>query len=88
MNGSMEPALPDALQLHLNKVIEAIKTSREALEHKIETVLVDLNLLRADHKKVAERVKANESTLADLQPAVDANNDRITGLTERMEQIE
>ena len=29
---------------------------RDALEHKLETVLVDVNLLRADHKKVTVKV--------------------------------
>ena len=37
--GPLEQTLPSTLQLHLDKVLEAIKASREVLEQKIETVV-------------------------------------------------
>ena len=64
-------------------MLEAINASREALEHNIESVVIDINLLRADQRKVAERGKINE-TLSDLKPAVVSNNDR-KGLSDRMD---
>ena len=39
LSSVFSPELPGALQLHLNKVLEAIMASREALEHKIEVVV-------------------------------------------------
>ena len=45
--------LPETLRLHLDKVLEATTASREALEQKLETVVVDLALLRADPRKIA-----------------------------------
>ena len=80
--------LPDALQLHLDKVLEAIKTTREALEHKIDSVVIDVGLLRADHKKVAEKVETNKLLLADIQPKVGDNTENIAKLTEKMEVLE
>ena len=47
--------LPEALQLHLDKVLEAITASKEALEQKIESVVIDVNLLRADQAKIARK---------------------------------
>ena len=80
--------LPDALQLHLDKVLEAIKTTREALEHKIDSVVIDVGLLRADHKKIAEKVENNKLLLADIQPKVGDNTENIARLTEKMEVLE
>ena len=80
--------LPDALQLHLDKVLEAIKTTREALENKIDSVVIDVGLLRADHKKIAEKVDINKLLLADIQPKVGDNTENIARLTEKMEVLE
>ena len=83
-----EQPLPEALQLHLDKVLEAITASKEALEHKIESVVMDVNILRTEHKKVAEKVKANDIQLEELKPEVGANAMHIRGLTERLETVE
>ena len=64
--GTLEPALSDALQLHLDKVLEVINASREALEHKIEAVIININLLQAEQRKLADKVKSNETLLAEL----------------------
>ena len=53
---------PETLQLHLDEVLEATTASRETLEQKIETVVVDMTLLRADQRKLAERVTVTEMT--------------------------
>ena len=86
--GTKEQALPEALQLHLDKVLEAINASREALEHKIESVVVDVNLLRADHKKVAEKVKEQETLLAEMRPELGATTSHVRELNEKIETVE
>ena len=43
----VESQLPESLQLHLDKVLASITASREVLEQKIQSVVIDVNLLRA-----------------------------------------
>ena len=50
--GPAGQVLPDNLQLHLDRVLEAIAASRVALEQNIENVVIDVNLLRADQRKL------------------------------------
>ena len=64
--GPSEDIHPDPLQLHLDKVLEPITASRKTLEQKIETVVPDMILLRADQRKVAESVTTNELALREL----------------------
>ena len=88
--GSSEEAhvLLETLQLQLDKILEAITASREALEQKIETVVVDMTILHADQRKVAERVSIAETSLMGLQPVVSANNTRLESLQGRLAVME
>ncbi|KAJ1148574.1 hypothetical protein NDU88_001402 [Pleurodeles waltl] len=52
------------------ELLAAIQGSRVALEGKIETVVVEVNLLRADLRKVSEKVKVAEGSIAKLQTEV------------------
>ena len=50
----------------LDKILTAVKHTRESLVSKIDTVAVNLNLLRDDHKKMSERVVAMERSIREL----------------------
>ena len=43
------------------KILAAIRDTKNALEAKIDNVALDVGLLRADHKKLSERVKEIEA---------------------------
>ncbi|KAJ1098839.1 hypothetical protein NDU88_003946 [Pleurodeles waltl] len=49
------------------ELLAAIQGSRVALEGKIETVAVEVNLLRADLQKVSDKVKAAAGSIVELQ---------------------
>ncbi|KAJ1184807.1 hypothetical protein NDU88_001609 [Pleurodeles waltl] len=54
------------------EILMAIQGSRVALEGKIETVAVEVNLLRADLQKVSDKVKVAEGSIVELQTEVGA----------------
>ncbi|KAJ1082187.1 hypothetical protein NDU88_002355 [Pleurodeles waltl] len=66
------PELPSCVEL-----LAAIQGSRVALEGKIETVAVEVNLLRADLLKVSDKVKVAEGSIMELQ------TEAVPGRTER-----
>ncbi|KAJ1085121.1 hypothetical protein NDU88_005254 [Pleurodeles waltl] len=47
---------PSALEEKLDAVLLAIDNTRTSLESKIDMVSLDLSLLHADHRKLADRV--------------------------------
>ncbi|KAJ1101513.1 hypothetical protein NDU88_006580 [Pleurodeles waltl] len=49
------------------ELLAAIHGSRVALEDKIETVVVEMNLLWADLQKVSDKVKVAEGSIEELQ---------------------
>ncbi|KAJ1100624.1 hypothetical protein NDU88_005705 [Pleurodeles waltl] len=53
------------------EILAAIQGSRVALEGKIETVAVEMNLLRADLRKVSDKVKMVEGSIEELQMEVE-----------------
>ncbi|KAJ1144461.1 hypothetical protein NDU88_010759 [Pleurodeles waltl] len=54
------------------EILAAIQGSRVALEGKIETLAVEVNLLRADLRKVSDKVKVVEGSIMELQTEVGA----------------
>ncbi|KAJ1123013.1 hypothetical protein NDU88_001486 [Pleurodeles waltl] len=52
------------------ELLAAIQGARVALDGKIETVAVEVNLLRADLRKVSDKVKVAEGSIVDLQTEV------------------
>ena len=52
------------------KILTAIRESKEVLEAKIGTLQEETGLLRADHTKLSERVTETESCLSSLRPTV------------------
>ncbi|KAJ1119156.1 hypothetical protein NDU88_007342 [Pleurodeles waltl] len=59
------------------ELLAAIQGYRVALEGKIETVAVEVNLLRADLQKVSEKVKVAEGSIVELQLEVEALRKQI-----------
>ena len=76
--------IPTALQHSLNKILDAIAESKNTLQKQIGSVAVELELLRADHNKLSERVKTTETTLETLQPEQQRTQQQLTGLKERV----
>ncbi|KAJ1139691.1 hypothetical protein NDU88_006058 [Pleurodeles waltl] len=67
----------DAVGMPLNteepscaKLLVAIQSSWVALGGKIETVVVEVNLLRVDLRKVSDKVRVAEGSIAELQTEV------------------
>ncbi|KAJ1190590.1 hypothetical protein NDU88_007328 [Pleurodeles waltl] len=55
---------------HFDKVLQAIMDSKIYLDARIDTVSLDVNLLRADHCKLTDKVDDAESTLVLETPTV------------------
>ncbi|KAJ1171573.1 hypothetical protein NDU88_003434 [Pleurodeles waltl] len=71
------------------KILAAIQGSRVALEGKIETLAVEVNLLRADLRKVSDKVKVAEGSIVELQMEVGAQaNSTVGRLEARLEDAE
>ena len=74
------PDSPDMMQLlqatleghskQFDKILQAIQDTKTTLETKIDTVALDLGILRADHRKLAERVTELESGSLTVQPTI------------------
>ncbi|KAJ1117805.1 hypothetical protein NDU88_006001 [Pleurodeles waltl] len=58
-----------------DELLSAIQGSRVALEGKIETAAVEINLLWADLRKVSDKVKVAEGSIVELQTEVGALGD-------------
>ncbi|KAJ1104621.1 hypothetical protein NDU88_002031 [Pleurodeles waltl] len=62
----------------LRDILQAITATREALETKIDTLATDLGLLRDDHRRLAERIATADREIADIPPAIDLAEGRLT----------
>ncbi|KAJ1171476.1 hypothetical protein NDU88_003337 [Pleurodeles waltl] len=60
-----------------NKVLQAIQGSKTAIETLLETIQMVMELLRADHTKLAERVDKVESSLTSVQPSLVAIQEQL-----------
>ena len=65
----------------LADILQAITTSREVLETKIDTLATDMGLLRDNHRRLAERVTTNEREMSEVSPM-------LTSMRSRMEEME
>ena len=57
--GSGEPSLTD--------IMSAIRGIQETLEHKMDSISIEVNLLRADFGKMKDRARENQGAVASLQ---------------------
>ncbi|KAJ1129270.1 hypothetical protein NDU88_007641 [Pleurodeles waltl] len=67
--------------------LAAIQGSYVALEGKIETVAVEVNLLRADLWKVSDKVKVVEGSIAELQSEVGTLRSQVAQATSTMTNV-
>ncbi|KAJ1198313.1 hypothetical protein NDU88_002155 [Pleurodeles waltl] len=70
------------------ELLAAIQASRVALEGKIETMAVEVNLLRADLRKVSDKVKVAEGSIVDLQMEVCALRKQMMQVTSTVGMLE
>lgn len=90
------PPTPQTAQVDkLDLILKEIRDTRSALETQIRTLSVGLNLLQADHKKLAEKVKSQKMALDDLIPQQTIHSSqledmqrKITALQERIDGAE
>ena len=69
------------------KILTAIRDTKCALEAKIDTVAVDVGLLREDHKKLAARVSEVESTHSTVRPSVQQLQKEVRNITTDIETL-
>ncbi|KAJ1183557.1 hypothetical protein NDU88_000375 [Pleurodeles waltl] len=81
----MPAAVEEPLQAEL---LAAIQGSRVALEGKIETVAVEVNLFRADLRKVSDKVKVAEGSIVDLQTEVGTLRKQMVQATSKVGVME
>ncbi|KAJ1112528.1 hypothetical protein NDU88_000791 [Pleurodeles waltl] len=70
------------------ELLAAIQCSRVALEGKIETVVVEVNLFRADLRKVFDKVKLAEGSIVELQTEVGALRKQMVQVTSTVRRLE
>ncbi|KAJ1117519.1 hypothetical protein NDU88_005718 [Pleurodeles waltl] len=70
------------------ELLAAIQGSRVALEGKIEMVAVDSNLLRVDLRKVSDKVKVAEGSIAELQTEVGSLRKQMGQATSTVRRLE
>ncbi|KAJ1136850.1 hypothetical protein NDU88_003264 [Pleurodeles waltl] len=68
-----------------SELLAAIQGSRVALEGKIETVAVKVNLLQADLRKVSDKVKVAEGSIVELQTEVGALGKQMVQATSTLD---
>ncbi|KAJ1188134.1 hypothetical protein NDU88_004899 [Pleurodeles waltl] len=71
-----------------SELLAAIQGSRVALEGKRETVAVEVNLLRADLRKVSNKVKAADGTISELQSEVGTLRTQMAQATSTVGRLE
>ncbi|KAJ1199842.1 hypothetical protein NDU88_003674 [Pleurodeles waltl] len=70
------------------ELLASIHGARVALEGKIETVAVKVNLLRADLRKVSDKVKVVEGSIVDLQTKVGTLRKQMAQITSTVGTLE
>ena len=72
----------------LDKILAAIEHTHESLVSKIDSVAVGLNLLRDDHRKLADRVSHSEKDIVELKLTVTGVQTILNDLTDRVRYLE
>ncbi|KAJ1179664.1 hypothetical protein NDU88_004898 [Pleurodeles waltl] len=62
----------------LDKILEAIKTTGQDLQSRVDAVVIEVTLLREDQQKLSARVTSAESDLKDLRPSLTAMEETIS----------
>ena len=78
---------PDTQEPSRADLMEAIRGSREALETQIAGVSIEVNLLRADLRKVSDKVTTAEDNITSLQTEVRHLKKQVSHLTNATETL-
>lgn len=71
-----------------DQVLAAIELSRVSMEEQLGTLTTDISLILDDHRKLADKVKVGEKTIADRQPAVTAQQKTLQNVLSRLATVE
>ncbi|KAJ1105615.1 hypothetical protein NDU88_003020 [Pleurodeles waltl] len=74
------PTNPSPPTGKLDLIVQEIHESRAAIEHCMDSIAADLSILKADHKKLADKVRAAEGTVTKLAPQYTRNTNIIFDL--------
>ncbi|KAJ1089349.1 hypothetical protein NDU88_002500 [Pleurodeles waltl] len=88
VSGEVADAASSAGEPSQVELLASIQGSRVALEGKIEAVAVEVNLLRADLRKVSDKVKAAEGTISELQSEVGTLRTQMAQATSTVGRLE
>ncbi|KAJ1100209.1 hypothetical protein NDU88_005296 [Pleurodeles waltl] len=69
------------------KILHAILDTKTSLETKIDTVSLEVNLLRADHRKLAERVTQAEAITQTLPPTFQSLQTQIASMQKELNAL-
>ncbi|KAJ1134591.1 hypothetical protein NDU88_001042 [Pleurodeles waltl] len=72
----------------LDLILQEIRESRAATEHRIDTIPADLGILKDDHNKLATKLRTAEVTLAELAPQHARNTETIFDLQRWIQQLQ
>ncbi|KAJ1198933.1 hypothetical protein NDU88_002771 [Pleurodeles waltl] len=76
--------MPTTMQSKFDKILAAIVGTKAALQQDVGAVSVGLELLHAEHRKLAQRVQETEHELEDMRPAQEAVMQKVAALTDRI----
>ncbi|XP_078496525.1 taste receptor type 1 member 1-like [Lissotriton helveticus] len=68
-------------------ILKEIRDSRAAMEMQMGTLTTNLSLLKTDHGKLADKVKDQGATLADLAPTVAEHSDSIQQIQRQVKTL-
>ncbi|KAJ1205973.1 hypothetical protein NDU88_001391 [Pleurodeles waltl] len=88
VSGEVADAASSAGEPSQTELLAAIQGSRVALEGMIETVAVEVNLLRADLWKVSDKVKAAEGIISELQSELGTLRTQMAQATSTVGRLE
>ncbi|KAJ1123046.1 hypothetical protein NDU88_001519 [Pleurodeles waltl] len=72
----------------LDIILQEIKDSRQAIENRLGSITVELNILKDDQTKLSDRLKQTESTLAEILPTHNKNKTAIERLQQQVEVLQ
>ncbi|KAJ1165424.1 hypothetical protein NDU88_005852 [Pleurodeles waltl] len=72
----------------LDTILATIGSTRDALESKVDSLVVGLSLFRADHCKMSDQILKVETTVSEVEPVMKRNSTSITALSNHVKALE
>ncbi|KAJ1089581.1 hypothetical protein NDU88_002732 [Pleurodeles waltl] len=86
--GTEKHNLEEHSSANLMTILQTITASQEALELRINTMVVDLGLLQDDHRQPVEQVTTMERTISTMNPKLTSLGDRLIGMESQVKVLE